>query len=60
MTVISVFVNGYEINDTITKIEIDFPCFTEVTPLEDGWAEFCIKCREEDAKAIEDRLARWV
>ena len=60
MTTISVFVIWEEAKETIEKIGHDFPCFANTTPLEDGWVEFCIKCREEDAKAIENRLARWV
>lgn len=60
MTIISVFVFWEDAKETIEKTENDFPCFTNVTLLEDGWAEFSVNCREEDAKAIESRLAKWV
>ncbi len=60
MTMICVFVKFDEANKTIDKIANDFPCFVYVEALEDGWAEVSVNCRDEDAKAIEKRLAKWV
>lgn len=60
MTIISVFVNLNEANKTINQIANDFPCFVHVNVLEDGWAELSVNCRTEDARAIEERLAKWV
>ncbi len=60
MTIICVFVKYHEAKETIKEIEETFPCFVYKELLEDGWTELNINCREEDAVAIEDKLAEWV
>lgn len=45
---------------TITKITEEFPCFYNVGTIKKKDIEIAITCRQEDAKAIEDRLAKLV
>lgn len=43
----------------IEKIENNFPCFVTVN-FSNVWVHYMLTCRQEDAKAIEDRLASLV
>ena len=60
MTIIGVYIQWKEGLEVVKQIENDFPCFTDYTILDEEYAEVTINCREEDAKAIEKRLAKWV
>lgn len=61
MTTIDVYISGIEVLKEVDKIANDFPCFVnyEPTTKEIEW-EVSIFCRQEDAKTIESRLAKWV
>ena len=58
MTIIGVYIQWKEGLEVIKQIENDFHCFTDYTILDEEYAEVTINCREEDAKAIEKRLAK--
>ena len=45
---------------TVEKITNDFPCFYNAEVKSKGYVEISITYRQEDAKAIEDRLASIV
>ncbi len=61
MATIDVYISEVEGLKEVDKIANDFPCFVnyEPTPQVSEW-EVSIFCRQEDAKAIENRLAKWV
>lgn len=61
MTTIDVYISGVKGLKTVDKIANDFPCFVNYEPTteETEW-EVSIFCRQEDAKAIEKRLSKWV
>ncbi len=52
----------FNCNETIVKITNNFPCFVSIEYLEEDsyWIELTIKCREEDAGAIERLLSPFV
>ena len=54
------FEDTIESNKVITGIEKNFICFTKTRMLQKGYIEFEILCRQEDAGAIERRLAKIV
>lgn len=61
MNTIDVYISGIEGLKEVDKIANDFPCFVnyEPTTQTDEW-EVSVFCRQEDTKAIESRLAKWV
>lgn len=61
MATIDVYISEVEGLKEVDKIANDFPCFVnyEPTPQSNEW-EVSIFCRQEDAKSIENRLAKWV
>ena len=50
-------VDMFEAYFQVKEIKEKFPCFVIPNKLTDTYCEVTIKCREEDAKAIEDILA---
>lgn len=61
MTTICVLIEDIIDNyNVINKIENDFMCFTEYRMIENGFFEVSFLCRQEDAGAIERRLANIV
>ena len=59
MRTICVIINNNLANYwTVTKITEDFPCFYNVGRIGKKDIEIAITCRQKDAKAIEDRLAK--
>ena len=60
MRKICVIVDMMEACFDLQYIEKDFPCFMEFNKIDNTYCEVTISCRQEDAKAIEDRLSRIV
>lgn len=44
----------------VSSIEMNFPCFTSLDLLDDGYIEFTISCRQEDVAVIENILSNFV
>lgn len=44
----------------VKTIEHNFPCFTFVELDDDGGIEFTVKCRQEDAAAIQDIIRNYL
>lgn len=61
MKTICVYVKDMvEAREEVNWIIQDFPCFVKVETVEFDYVEVTILCREEDAGAIEKRLANFV
>jgi hypothetical protein len=52
--------NSAEAALAVNSIESNFPCFTTIDILDDGYIEFTISCRNEDVAIIERILANFV